>query len=117
MAIVVPKEAKEEVMKLQQYQEQLQMLNMEKQNISSNILNINHSIEELRKVTKESVYEIVGTVMIKRDKDMLINSLVEKKESLELKDNVLSKQIDRLSAKVNELQKKIMKMVGGNKNG
>ncbi len=117
MAIVVPKEAKEEVMKLQQYQEQLQMLNMEKQNISSNILNINHSIEELKKVTKEDVYEIVGTVMIKRDKDMLINSLVEKKESLELKDNVLSKQIDRLSSKVNELQKKIMKMVGGNKNG
>ena len=115
MAIVVPKEAKEEVMKLQQYQEQLQVLNMERQNIKSSIISISHSIEELRKITKEDAYEIVGTVMIKRDKDMLIKSLINKKDSLEMRDNLIGKQMDRLNLKASELQKNIMKKVKGGK--
>jgi prefoldin beta subunit len=113
MAIEVPKEAEGEVQKLQQYQQQLQLLSMQKQNLQAQILEIDHSLEELKKVTKEEVYEIVGTVMIKRDKNLLENSLNEKKQSLDLRQNVIEKQLDKISRKTQELQETVMKIVRG----
>ncbi len=115
MAIDVPKEAEQEVIKLQQYQQQFQMLNMQKQNIQNQLIEAEHSLEELKKLGKEETYEIVGTVMIKKDKEELINSLAEKKQSLELRDSVISKQADKISQKMAETQQKVMKMVRGEK--
>ncbi|MFA5333501.1 MAG: prefoldin subunit beta [Candidatus Nanoarchaeia archaeon] len=115
MAIDVPKEAEQEVMKLQQYQQQFQMLSMQKQNLQSQLIEMEHSLEELKKLGKQETYEIVGTIMIKKDKEELINSLAEKKQSVELRDSVISKQIDKISAKMTETQAKVMKMVRGEK--
>ncbi len=114
MAIVVPKEAENEVLKLQQYQQQLQVLNMQKQNLQTQVVEIEHSIEEIKKVTKEEVYEIVGSIMIKRDKDILINSLIDKKSALDLREGVIEKQLDKITKKTTEIQEKVMKMVKGN---
>lgn len=113
MAIEVPKEAQGEVQKLQQYQQQMQLLNMQKQNLQSQILEIEHSIDEVKKVTKQDVYEIVGTIMIKRDRQLLENSLNEKKESLMLRQNVIEKQLDKMTKKTQEVQEKVMEMVKG----
>jgi len=113
MAIQVPKEAENEVMKLQQFQQQLQLLTMQKQNLQTQIIEIEHSIEELKKVTKEDVYEIVGTILIKRDSDLLKNSLLDRKEEIDLRQNVIEKQLDKVSKKAGEIQEKVMKMVKG----
>jgi len=115
MAIDVPKEAEAEVMKLQQFQQQFQMLNMQKQSLQTQLIEMEHSLEELKKLGNQETYEIVGTVMIKKDKEELIISLAEKKQSVELRDNVISKQIDRISAKMSETQARVMKMVRGEK--
>lgn len=113
MAIEVPKEAEGEVQKLQQYQQQLQLLAMQRQNVQAQMLEIEHSLEELKKVTKEEVYEIVGTIMIKRDKDLLKSALDDKKQTLDLRQNVIEKQLDKISKKTQEVQDKVMKMVKG----
>jgi prefoldin beta subunit len=115
MAIDVPKEAEQDIIKLQQYQQQFQMLNMQKQNLQTQLIEMEHSLEELKKLGSQETYEIVGTIMIKKDKEELINSLAEKKQSAELRDSVISKQIDKISQKMNETQQKVMKMVKGEK--
>ncbi|VVB76138.1 Prefoldin subunit beta [Candidatus Tiddalikarchaeum anstoanum] len=115
MAIEVPKEAENDVLKMQQLQQQLQFLSMQKQTLQTQSLELEHSTEELKKVVKEDVFEIVGAVMIKRDKDLLINDLIEKKRTLDLRQNAVEKQIDKVTAKVNEIQEKVMKMVKGGK--
>jgi prefoldin beta subunit len=115
MAIDVPKEAEADVMKLQQFQQQFQMLEMQKQGLQQQLIELEHSIEELKKIGNTETYEIVGSVMIKKGKEELINSLAEKKQSAELRDSVISKQIDRISEKMEETREKIMKMVNGGK--
>ena len=115
MAIDVPKEAEQEVMKLQQYQQQYQMLNMQKQSLQTQLIEMEHSLDELKKLGNQETYEIVGTIMIKKDKEELINSLAEKKQSAELRDSVISKQIDKISAKMTETQANVMRMVKGEK--
>jgi prefoldin beta subunit len=115
MAIDVPKEAEQDIIKLQQYQQQFQMLNMQKQNLQTQLIEMEHSLEELKKLGNQETYEIVGTIMIKKDREELINSLAEKKQSAELRDSVISKQIDKISAKMTETQQKVMKMVKGEK--
>ncbi|MBN1924033.1 MAG: prefoldin subunit [Nanoarchaeota archaeon] len=114
MAIEVPKEAENEVLKLQQYQQQLQILSMQKQNLQSQIVELDHSLTELKKVTKEDVYEIVGSVMIKRDKDLLVKDLNNKREDLDMREGVVEKQLDKVNKKATEIQDKVMKMVRGN---
>jgi len=115
MAIDVPKEAEADVMKLQQFQQQFQMLEMQKQGLQQQLIELEHSIEELKKIGNAETYEIVGSVMIKKGKEELINSLAEKKQSAELRESVISKQIDRISEKMEETREKIMKMVNGGK--
>ncbi|MDD4353131.1 MAG: prefoldin subunit [Candidatus Nanoarchaeia archaeon] len=115
MAIDVPKEAEQDVIKLQQYQQQFQMLNMQKQNLQSQLIEMEHSMGELKKLGNQETYEIVGTIMIKKDKEELITSLAEKIQSSELRDSVISKQIDKISQKMTETQAKIMKMIKGEK--
>jgi len=91
------------------------MLNMQKQSLQNQLIEMEHSLSELKKIGEQETYEIVGAVMIKKDKEELINSLAEKKQSIELRDSVISKQIDKISEKMNETQEKVMKMVKGKK--
>ena len=116
MAIEVPKEAEEQVVRLQQYQQQFQMLNSQKQNIQVQLIEIDHSLDHLNKVVNEDTYEIVGTIMIKREKEELINDLNERKSNLDLRNSVISKQVDKISKKLNDIQEKIMKIVNKEKN-
>ena len=108
MAISVPEESRADVLKLQQTQQQLQMLMLQKQNLQSKFLELENAITEIDGITKEDVYEIVGNIMVKRDKDFLRNNLVEKKETLSLHQNSVDKQIDKLTDMANKLQEKIM---------
>ncbi len=78
-------------------------------------MELEHSTDELKNLVNEEVYEIVGAVMIKRDKDTLLSNLIEKKKTLDLRENAVEKQIDKITAKTNEIQDKVMKMVKGGK--
>lgn len=111
MTIDVPKEAEADVQKLQQYQQQFQILNMQKQNVESKVLELENSLKELDKVSKEGVFEIVGNIMIKREKEELKKKLQDDKQDLDLRLKALDKQVDRINEKMQKLQEKVMKMV------
>lgn len=83
---------------------------MQKQNISVQMSEIKNALEEVTKAENTELFEIVGTVMLKKTKDELKLSLEEKKDILDLRLTTLEKQIKRFTEDSKDIQKKI---VGG----
>lgn len=110
MPLEIPPEAREDILKLQQLQQQLQVLMVQKQDIQVQLIEIESAAKELEKEGGGEAYEIVGSVMIKKSKPELLASLKEKKELLELRLSKLDKQIELLSKKSKEIQNKLIEL-------
>jgi len=78
----------------------------QKQNIQLQLAEIENAINELEKSKEDNVYELVGNILIKKNKNDLLPKLKEAKETLNLRISTLDKQIDVISKKVNSIQKK-----------
>jgi prefoldin beta subunit len=111
MVVELPREARDDVIKLQQVQQQLQLLMLQKQNIQLQAGEVENALKEIDKSPEKTMFEIVGTIMIKKERQDLLSSLSEKKEILELRLRTLDKQINNLTKKAQELQDKIMKYI------
>ena len=98
---------REEIMKFQQIQQQTQVLLMQKQNVQMQTAEIENALKEIEKTKDKEVFEVVGNVMIKKDKKMLQDSLKEKKDILELRISALDKQTNKLAEQATALQKKL----------
>lgn len=103
-------EMQEYLKEMQNIQQNLQVLLMQKQNISVQMSEIKNALEEVMKTENTELYEIVGTVMLKKTKDELKASLEEKKDILDLRLSTLEKQIKKFTEDSKDIQKKI---VGG----
>lgn len=109
MPIKVSQEAREQVVKLQQLQQQLQALMMQKQNFQIQESEIDNAMTEASKSMPDTdLYEIVGNIMVKKSKEELKKSLNDKKEITTLRIKSLDKQINSLDGRAKELQKEIM---------
>jgi prefoldin beta subunit len=96
------------VRRFQQIQQQLQALMMQKQNIQIQQAEVENALKELKTSKETELYEIIGTVMIKRTKNELTKSLKEKSDIFGLRLSSLDKQIDSLSSKAKETQDEII---------
>ncbi len=103
--------AKEDILKFQQIQQQLQMVMMQKQDLQAQKAEVENAIKELEKLKDENAYEVVGNIMIKKDKADLKKSLASKKELIELRLSTIDKQQDRLTKEASELQGKLAKQI------
>lgn len=101
--------ATEGLKEMQNLQQQLQMMLMQKQNISMQISEIKSALDEVKKTNNTELYEIVGTVMLERKKDELEKTLSEKQEILDLRINTLEKQIKKLTERSKEIQKDLIR--------
>jgi prefoldin beta subunit len=110
MAIEIPESAREDVLKIQQFQQQLQVLLMQKQELQVQTAEIENAAKELDKTDTTEVYEIIGNIMVKKNKEELKKSLQEKKEIIDLRIKTLNKQIDVLTKKTQEIQEKIIQL-------
>jgi prefoldin beta subunit len=102
------KDLNEMVKKLQQIQQQLQVLMYQKQNIQVQQAEVENALKEVESGESTDLYEIIGTVMIKREKNSLLKSLKEKNEILELRLSTLDKQIDSLSKTAKDIQDEVI---------
>lgn len=105
------KDAKKEneIEKLQQCQQQLQILMIQKQNMQVQLNEIENALAEIVKGDKSEVYEMVGTIMIKKKFEDVKKSLEEKQEAIKLRNSFLDNQTEKLNAKMQELQKSFKK--------
>jgi len=108
------KNMQEDIMKFQQLQQQLQALMMQKQTIQSQISEIENALTELDNYKDDKVFEVVGNVMIKKDKNNIILSLKDKKELLNLRVSTIDKQIEKLNENSKKLQEKFSTYVDAN---
>jgi len=108
----IPPVVQEQLARLQQTQQNLQSIMMQKQQLESEKLETEKALEELKKASDdESVFKHAGTIMIKSNKKDLIEELEEQLELAKTKSSLLVKQEERLKTTLKEQETKIQEMM------
>ena len=92
---------------LQLLEQNIQALLVQKQTFQSQLLEIENSLEELKKV-KERPYKIVGPIMVLSDKEELTTELENKKEVLDLRIKSIEKQENDTRERAKKLQEEVI---------
>jgi len=110
----LPPWLKEQIYRLQQLQQNLQAIMMQKQQIELEIVETERALEELSKTTtSDSIYKAAGPLLIKSEKDVIEKDLTEKKELANTRVMVLGKQELRVKENLKEVENKINQMLKG----
>jgi len=110
----LPPWLKEQISRLQQLQQNLQAIMMQKQQIELEIVETDRALEELGKTTTaDSIYKAAGPLLIKSEKDIVEKELSEKKELANTRVMVLGKQESRVKENLKEVENKINQMLKG----
>jgi len=108
----IPPVVQEQLARLQQTQQNLQSIMMQKQQLESEKLETEKALEELKKASDdESVFKHAGTIMIKSNKKDLIDELEEHVELAKTKATLLVKQEERLKITLKEQETKIQEIM------
>ena len=108
----IPPLVQEQLAKLQQTQQNLQSILMQKQQLESEKHETEKALEELKKVSDdESVFKHAGTIMVKSNKKDLIDELEEQIELAKTKASLLVKQEERLKIALKEQETKIQEIM------
>jgi prefoldin beta subunit len=108
---MVTEEERKLVDQFQSYQQQLQAILLQKENLKLQILEMDKAIEELEASKEKQAYKIVGPIMIQKDLNTLKNELNEKKENFNLRIKTLEKAEERITKKLKEMEPKLRKMI------
>ncbi|MEM0373752.1 MAG: prefoldin subunit beta [Sulfolobaceae archaeon] len=108
----VPPELQTQIVKLQQLQEQLNRLLAEKSIIDSELREINSILEELSKLPQDvTIYEIIGNLLVRKERSNVEKDLNERKELLELRAKVYQRNESNLRRQLEEVQKKVNELM------
>ena len=107
----MPPWLQEQIGKMQQSQQNLQSILMQKQQVEMENAESDRALEELKKASDgDQVFKYAGSILIKSDKKSLIDELEEKKELSKTKSTVLAKQEERLKTSLQEQEQKIQEI-------
>jgi prefoldin beta subunit len=108
----IPPWLREQLSGMQQLQQNLQAIMMQKQQLEAESVEIEKATEELKKSEQdEAVYKSVGPLMIKTKKDDTLKELDEKKDLANTRLVVLGKQETRVKENLKEVENKINEMI------
>ena len=108
----IPPWLQEQLMKMQQSQQSLQSIHLQKQQLEMEQIEADKALEELKKASDDNtVYKHAGSILIKSNKTDLIADLEETKELAKTRSIVLSKQEERVKESIKEQESKINEMV------
>lgn len=109
----LPPWLREQLSRLQQLQQNLQAIMIQKQQVELEIVEIDRALEELRKLQGDnaSVYKGAGPLLVKTNKDDVLKELEEKKELSNTRLTVLGKQETRVKDNLKEVENKINTMI------
>jgi len=110
----LPPWLKEQLSHLQQLQQNLQAIMMQKHQIEIEIVETDRALEELKKIgSQDPVYKSAGPILIKSQKEDLLKEFGEKKELSNTRVMVLAKQETRVKDNLKEVENKINQMILG----
>jgi len=108
----IPPWLQEQLQKMQQAQQSLQSILLQKQQLDMEQIDSDKALEELKKASDdESVYKHAGSILIKSTKNDLIAELEERKELSKTRSTVLTKQETRVKESIKEQESKINEMI------
>jgi len=113
MSSISPK-VQNQIAMLQQMQQQMQTIGAQKAQYEMAVREAKRAIEELNDVAEDApVFMSVGTVMMEKKREDVLDNLNNKIETLELRIKSLEKQEGMLSSKFEQLQSQIKQALEG----
>jgi prefoldin beta subunit len=110
----LPPWVREQVSRLQQLQQNLQAIMMQKQQLEVEMVETDRGLQELKKASPDdAIYKNAGSVLIKAKKEDVLKELEEKKELSNTRIMVLGKQEARVKENLKEVENKINEMIRG----
>ncbi len=95
---------------LQMIEQGLQNLSMQKQVFQMELIETTNALEELKKLkVKDEIFKIVGTLMIKSNKEDMEKELTRKKDLLNLRITSIEKQEESLKEKLIDAREDVLK--------
>jgi prefoldin beta subunit len=114
----LPPWLREQVARLQQLQQNLQAIMMQKQQVELEVVETDRALEEIKKTGAEDmVYKNAGPLLIRSKREDVIKELEEKKELSNTRVMVLTKQETRVKDNLKEVENKINQMIKGSQAG
>ena len=112
MSSSLPPGMQAQVNKLQQLQNELQVMILRKQQLELQLRETETALEELGKINerdKAKIYKLAGPILVSTTYEKIKNELEEDKETLEIKIKTIEKQEGLLRKQVTDLQKRLSK--------
>jgi prefoldin beta subunit len=104
----LPPQVQERLLRLNQLQQTLQSVLAQKQQVEMELSEINQASSEVEKLTEDTtIYKATGSLMIKAEKGKVTSELTERKDVLNTRLGILTKQEERLRAQAKDLQTKL----------
>lgn len=105
----------QELMRLQQLQQQVEMIIQQRVTIESQAKEMEFAVKELETAGETAVcYKSVGGIMIKSEQPKLLTETKDRKETLEMRVKSLTNQEERMKKQFEEQRQKIQKIMKGN---
>jgi len=118
MSEEIPPQVRGQLQRLQQLQDQLQAIELRKQQWQIRLNELENAIKELEKTDEDTpVYKVVGSIMISSSKQKLLSELKEKKEIAEASIMTLDKQEKLLRKQLRDLQRRITEALSARREG
>ena len=104
----LPPQVQERLLRFQQLQQTLQSVLAQKQQVDMEKTEVEQTLSELQKTANDAVvYKAAGSLLIRAEKTKVAEELIEKKELLNTRSTVLTRQEERLRSQVKEAQAKL----------
>ncbi len=104
----LPPQIQEDLVRLQQLQQTLQVVVTQKQQLELELAETEKALSELDKIADTvPVYKSVGSILLRSDRQGLVNELKEKKELINTRVTILAKQEERTRERLKELQDRV----------
>ena len=106
--VKLPAQLQEQLLRLQQLQQTLQTVSAQRQQLELENSEIDQALAELLKMDNTSViYKSIGSLLMKSEKQKVMGELSERKELLNTRILVLTKQQSRMEERMKSLQKTV----------
>ena len=106
----LPPDIQEKLSRMQQLQNMLQQLVVQKQRLELELSESDRALKTLEETLSDAkVYKSAGAVLVERDKDSVVKELEERKEFLDMRSKVLVKQETNTRERLTQLQENLQK--------
>lgn len=108
-------EAQKALMQLQQQQKQLQNIDMQRQSLTYQKMEIERALEEVKKSENSEMFKIVGPILIKSSKEKLEKELSDTKDKIDSNLKIIEESEKKIGEKMTSNQEKLQNMFKGDK--